>query len=75
MATDESVATILRESHPGLPESLTGAEAVQVASQDDDLGFVQVPDDDTVSPGAFIRRRLSPATLLAIEGDDEKDSP
>ena len=75
MATDESVAAILREPHPDLAESLTGAEAVEVASQDDDLGFVQVPDDDTVSPGSFIRRRLSSTTLLEIdrlEGDDDE---
>lgn len=73
MATDESVVAILREAHPGLPESLAGAEAVEVASPEDDQGFVQVPDDETVNPGSFIRRRLSPETLLAIESDDEED--
>lgn len=66
----------LREPHPDLPRRLDQAERVEVASSDDDEGFVQVPDDDTVSPGPFIRRRLSPETLLAIdrlEGDDQED--
>lgn len=71
MATDESVAAILREPHPGLPESLSVAEEVEVSSQEDDLGFIQVPDDDTVSPGPFIRRLLSEETLLVI-GDQRR---
>ena len=56
-----------------LKRSLDEAERVGVGSSDDDEGFVQVPDDETVSPGPFIRRRLSPATLLAIDPLERND--